>query len=259
MSDDRNGLFGIKSFFKGWRQAPLLEGAAKPEKKELPPTHRKNTSKINTPGGEILVENYYPPEFINELFIDNGICMFSRGNLERQKRALVKVGETDGGNIIVGIRDRTLVSFIGIHHPFERERWGKAHFEWLMEVGAIEVSRNFRDCGLAHSMLEAAFSEHYYDDKIVLTTGLSWHWDLEGTGMDKMEYRMFGARLFGRFGFHEVETDEPNVAMDQANILLVREGKKVTHEQKMEFASLLFTNDWERTIRAKGAGPKPES
>jgi len=151
--------------------------------------------------------------------------------------------------VTVGIREDRLVSYIGIHRPSERERWGKPAFPWLYELGAIEVSRNYRRMGLAEAMLEVSFDDPYYDDKIVLTTGFTWHWDLEGTGIDKALYRLLGIELFGRYGFMEMGTDEPNVTMDSSNLFLVRLGKDVSFSRYQKFASLLFSNDWEAMLR----------
>ena len=213
------------------------------------PQPRKNTREIDTARGTILVENYCSPEKLRELGVDDGICMFSRHDPKRQLKSLLMVSETEGGNVVVGTHEDRLVSFIGTHYPTERERWGKPGYPWLYELGAIEVSRNYRKMGLAEAMLSVAFDDPFYDDKIVLTTGFTWHWDLEATGMDKMQYRALGIDLFGRYGFMEMATDEPNVTMDSANLFLVRLGKDTSFSRYQRFASLQFANEWEAMLR----------
>jgi acetoin utilization protein AcuA len=237
-------------FMSGWDRPLRLAEVGEPEvevEAEVPP--KKNTKTLATKKGSIDLENYYTAEKLEELAVDDGIMMFSRNDPERQKRALVNVSRSDGGNVIVGVREDVLVSYIGMHRPSERERWGKPSYPWLYELGAIEVSRNYRRIGLAEAMLDMTFDDPFYDDKIILTTGFTWHWDLEGTGMDKTQYRSLGIELFARYGFMEMGTDEPNVTMDASNLFLARLGKSVSFSRYQKFASLLFSNDWEAMLR----------
>lgn len=220
-----------------------------PDTGETSAAPKKNEATIETSRGAIHLENYYPADELESLTVDDGIRMFSRHNPERQKTALVKVARLEGGNIIAGTTDKLLVSYIGIHHPSERERWGKPEYPWLYELGAIEVSRNFRELGLAERMLELAFDDSFYDGKIMITTAFTWHWDLEGTGMDKMQYRELFINLATKFNFIEMATDEPNITMDSANLFLVRLGKNVSFSRYQRFASLLFSNEWEAMLR----------
>lgn len=226
------------------------EAGAEKEKGEEECKPKKNVRVVETPsGGKITIENYYPAERLEKLSIDDGICMFSRNNPERQKGVLTTVSRLEGSNVICGVDEGKIVSYIAILHPSEAERWGKPSYPWLFELGAIEVSRNYRRTGLAGAMLGVAFDDHFYDDKIVFATGFTWHWDLEETGLDKLGYREVGAKLFSRYGFTEMSTDEPNVAMDSANLFLVRIGKDVSFERYHQFSRLLFTNEWEAMLR----------
>ncbi len=228
----------------------VLDGEAhESEREEQAAPPKKNELDIDSPKGIISLENYYPAEKLEQLTVDPGIRMFSRNNPDRQKKALVKVARLEGGNVIAGIVDDLLVSYIGMHHPSERERWGKPGYPWLFELGAIEVSRNYREIGLAENMLQLTFDDPFYDDKVVLTTAFTWHWDLEGTGMDKMRYRELFIHLAEKFSFIEMATDEPNVTMDSANLFLVRLGKNVSFSNYQKFAGLLFSNDWEAMLR----------
>jgi len=210
---------------------------------------RKNARELETSRGAIHLENYFPAERLKAITIDDGIRMFSRNNPERQRKALVKVAGLEGGNVVAGFAEDLLVSYVGIHHPSERERWGKPGYDWLFELGAIEVSRNFRELGLAEAMLGVAFDDPFYDDKIMLTTAFTWHWDLEATGMDKMQYRQLFLHLAAMYGFIEMATDEPNISMDASNLFLVRLGKNASFSRYQRFASLLYSNEWEAMLR----------
>lgn len=237
---------GKPPFMGGWEHM-----AARGSEEDDAPSREssKNTRTIQAGKEPITIENYCSAEKLEKLKIDDGICMFSRHKPERQKASLVAVSRIAGGNVISCTTEDLLVAYIGIHHPSKRERWGKPEYSWLYELGAIEVSRNYRKLGLAENMLDVAFDDPFYDDKIVLTTGFTWHWDLEGTGMNKMEYRNLGINLFGRYGFMEMATDEPNVAMDSANLFLVRLGKDASFTRYQKFATLLFANEWEAMLR----------
>lgn len=248
--DEGSGVAGRersgKPPFFGFSGAVPETGAA-PEKEGARP--RKYERDLDTPGGKTHVENYCPAETVEALAVDDGICMFSRNNPERQRRALVNVARSEHGNVVASECDAKLVGYIGVHHPSERERWGKAGHEWLFELGAIEVSRNYRHMGLSVEMMHAAWDDPFYDDKVVITTAFTWHWDLDGTGLNKLEYRDWFTGLAGRFGFMEMATDEPNVTMDSANLFMVRLGKETSFSRYQEFASMLYVNDWESMLR----------
>jgi len=250
LAEKEEGPPGTPPFFSGLER-PLPggpgDGAARGEDVSPEPVEREKV--LETPSGTVAVRNYARADVIEGLEVDGGICMFSRHNPERQKAALVNVSRTDGGNVISATSGNVLAAYIGIHRPSERERWGKPGHDWLYELGAIEVSRNYRRMGLAEAMLEVAFGDPFYDDKIVLTTGFTWHWDLEETGMNKMEYHDFGVKLMGAYGFMEMATDEPNIAMDSANLFMVRIGTRASFSRYQEFASLLFANEWEAMLR----------
>lgn len=242
-------LMGKPPFIGGFERMHTPDEAAPVEEQGAAALARKNTREVETPQGAIQIENYCPADKLDELTVDEGIRMFSRNNPERQKTALVNVARLEGGNIIAGIKDNLLVSYVGIHHPSERERWGKPGYDWLHELGAIEVSRNFRELGLSKAMLDLSFDDPFYDDKIVLTTAFTWHWDLEATGMDKMQYRQLFLHLAAKYGFIEMATDEPNITMDSANLFLVRLGKDSSFSRYQRFASLLYANEWEAMFR----------
>lgn len=233
-------FFGLESIGPDARGKKAVPVAAEP---------RKNTATIECEQGQLLVENYCGPEKLEALEVDEGILMFSRHDPERQKRALVNVASSEGGNVVAATLGKTLVGYIGVHHPSDEERWGKPGYPWLYELGAIEVSRAYRQAGVALSLMHAAWDDPFYDDKVVISTAFVWHWDLEGTGMNKIEYRELFIELAGRFGFMEMATDDPNISMDSANLFLVRLGKATTFSQYQRFASMLFSNEWEAMLR----------
>jgi acetoin utilization protein AcuA len=97
-------------------------------------------------------------------------------------------------------------------YPDPDDRWS-ALGELMYEMGAVEVSRNFRSLQLAGRILEATMNEDFFEDKITYMCGFSWHWDLEGSGMNAVQYRQMMMKLYSRVGFREVYTNEPNITL----------------------------------------------
>ena len=97
---------------------------------------------------------------------------------------------------------------------------------------AIEVSAHWRRLGIAHQLLSLTLEHDVVEEMILVGLGLSWHWDIKGSGLSAFGYRLLLRKVFEPYGFFECIMDEPNVRMDPANLLLVRIGKRVEQEVK---------------------------
>jgi len=148
----------------------------------------------------------------------------------------------DGAEVIVG--------YAVIAKPDPQERWGKAGVPELWELAIIEVARQWRQRGIGRKLLRACFADGAFDDRIVLATAYAWHWDLEGAGLSKTEYRALLSRLFDFEGFKPFETDEPNVLEDPANRFFVRIGPRVDPEAYAKFVALLDAGSRKRAEAA---------
>jgi GNAT superfamily N-acetyltransferase len=91
----------------------------------------------------------------------------------------------------------------------------------------IQVSSNWRGLGIAHQLLAFTLELGVLEDVIFFGMGLSWHWDTEGLGLSPHRYREMLKALFATQGFIEYQTNEPNIRMEPANIMLGRIGKRV--------------------------------
>ena len=95
--------------------------------------------------------------------------------------------------------------------------------------------------GIARQLLSLTLEHPVVEEMILIAVGLSWHWDLKGSGLSPFRYRSLLAHILEPYHFFEFLTDEPNVEMDPDNILLVRIGKRVELEvmdqlfQRMRF------------------------
>lgn len=108
---------------------------------------------------------------------------------------------------------------------------------------AVEVSASRRRRGLARQMLGLALEQDCIEDCIIIGLGLSWHWDIEGSGLTRFGYRTMIEQLFAYHGFAEYLTAEGNISMDPANIFLGRLGRRVDDGTMNLFFQRLLQSD----------------
>lgn len=204
---------------------------------------------LDTPRGQIYFHRHLPPERLAQMQVDEGLGIFFRYNIQRQKETLLKIARMDYGNIIVAHTAADLIVGYVTMHPIDpNERWNvlnqPAQPPTVYEFGAIEVSRDWRGLGLSIRLMQAAFdNEKWLDDKIVISVEFSWHWDYEEAGLNKFAYRKMLAKVIGSAGFQQLDTDEPNVLMDSANMFMVRIGPAVEPTVLQKFFALLHKNN----------------
>lgn len=143
----------------------------------------------------------------------------------------------EGRLVLARFGEGMIVGYVVIAKPDRRERWGKAGVPDLWELAIIEVARGWRQRRVGRKLLDACFADGAFEDRLVLATAYAWHWDLEGTGLSKAEYRALLSRFFGSVGFKPLETDEPNVQEDPANRFFVRIGSRVNPEAYAQFVA----------------------
>lgn len=200
---------------------------------------------VATPKGTVRLEEHATPERVLALELDSGLGVFPQyRSILHNKRFLARVAGLDGGNLVLSTRDGLVVGYCALGYAGPDSRWGRAG-GLLYELGSIEVSRNWRRLGLARAMVALALEGDWVEDKILYLTGFAWHWDLESTGLPKHQYRNMLTSLFLPFGFRPFYTNEPNVSLDPANILLARMGQRVSFEARELFMEILFGKDGE--------------
>lgn len=197
-----------------------------------------------TSRGLVYVQNYCSAEFISCLDIDGGFGAIVPQ--EKLRSLLLEVASLPGGNVIAAYVDPfLLVGYVLMAKPQPvvwqgktyRRRWEKS--EVLYELGSIEVSRNFRELGVAGKMVGVLCADDL-EDRIVIALELPWHWDVYQTEMDKWRYRNMMVDLLSAAGFVEMRTDDPEVNYDQASVFMARIGSRVSPKDVGQFDSLLF-------------------
>jgi hypothetical protein len=94
-----------------------------------------------------------------------------------------------------------------------------------------------------HQLLSLALEFETVEESLIVGLGLSWHWDDEGLGMSRFDYREMVARLFAAHGFAEYLTSEPNIRLDPANILVARLGRRIDGENMNRFFQQLLRSE----------------
>ena len=202
---------------------------------------------------EILIDPL--PEVIEQSTVASGMGILYRYHPESTQRladGFPRFAQTTDGRLVLArAMNHLIVGYALIARPDPRERWGDPGAPEIWELGMIEVARGWRGRGIGRQLLQACLADGRYDDRIVLATAYSWHWDLEGTQLSKTEYRTVLLQLFGSEGFRQLATNEPNVQEDPANRLLARIGPRVTPEARARFLNLLQADPPRATALAK--------
>lgn len=193
---------------------------------------------LNTPKGLVIVKGPVPPEELAELTMNEGLSAFRPP--QRQHKALIDIASMEQGMIFAAIHGEEIVGYCTFHPPDEFERWGQANIPELIELGGLEVSPQWRGCGLAQAILETAFAGDRFEKNIVIATEYCWHWDLKGTGLPVFKYRQMMEKLLRTVGMYPLGTDDPEICSHPANMLAVRVGSKVPSDAFIAFEALRY-------------------
>jgi GNAT superfamily N-acetyltransferase len=190
---------------------------------------------------EVLVDP--ASEIINQSRIAPGMGILYRYHPDSGQRlaeGFPRFAQTADGRLVLARTMKGLtVGYALIARPDPRERWSHPSAPEVRELGMIEVARGWRKRGIGRRLLEACFADGAHDERIVLATAYSWHWDLKGTGLSKAAYREFLSRFFASAGFMRFATNEPNIQEDPANQLFGRIGPRVNRDALARFLVLL--------------------
>lgn len=196
---------------------------------------------LETPNGMVSICPRCPPGFFVNLKLDSGLGNFSHYSSIIQKlEVFEKVSSGKDGRVALALSKGNIVAgYLACWYPDQSERWSKLG-ELMYEMGAVEVSRNFRHMHLAQKMISSVLADDFFEDKIAYMNGFSWHWDLDGSGLTMAQYRNMMMRLLKVHGFQEFYTNEPNIALREENIFMAHVGSRVSSEDRQKFRNLRF-------------------
>lgn len=194
------------------------------------------TKQLTTDRGTVIVERSVSQVSLESLAMDEGLDNFR--NPGRQKEALSHVAGLPEGLVYIARWENKIVGYVLFHYPHEYSRWNR--HPRILELGAIEISRNWQRRGLAKALLGEAFKNYSLEEYVVITTEFHWHWDLKTSGLDVWQYRDMLKKLFGAVGFKRRHTDDPEILEHQANMLMVRVGRNVSKTHSDMFDDLTY-------------------
>jgi GNAT superfamily N-acetyltransferase len=179
-------------------------------------------STFETAAGSLILHSFCPPSLVTSLKAERGLHAFARVP-EREHQLLLGIAERP--DCALALAYTSTGEIVGQVTLAPADAWwqGVANTYEL----AMEVSSSWRRLGIARQLLSLTLEHPVVEEMILVAVGLSWHWDLKGSGLSPFCYRSLLAHIPEPFYFFECLTDEPNVAMDPANNLLVRIGKRV--------------------------------
>ncbi|MFD2640272.1 GNAT family N-acetyltransferase [Piscibacillus salipiscarius] len=202
--------------------------------------HPKNYHKqeINKNGKTIIVEGPLNSEELSNYYFDEGLTAFRPP--KKQFEAIKSIADFPEGRIMIARDGDKIVGYATYLHPDPLERWSAIKMDDLLELGAIEVSNDYRGLGIGSSILKVSMLDEQMENYIVITTEYYWHWDMESTRLNVWQYRKLMETMMGYGGLKPMTTDDPEIISHPANCLLVRIGKNVTDESIKTFDSLRF-------------------
>ncbi len=193
-------------------------------------------STFETAAGSLILHSCCPPSLVTSLQADRGLHAFTHIP-EREHHLLLGIAERPDCALTLAYTPTGEI--VGQVTLAPADAWWQG-VPNIYEL-AMEVSAPWRRLGIARQLLSLTLEHPVVEEMILVAVGLSWHWDLKGSGLSPYRYRLLLAHILEPYHFFECLTDEPNVGMDPANILLVRIGQRVEQEvlnqlfQRMRF------------------------
>jgi acetoin utilization protein AcuA len=196
---------------------------------------------IYTDRGVVIVEGPVSSQRVRQFRMCEGLCKFRQPR--EQHLALMDIADLPEGQVYIAHHQDTIIGYVTFHYP-EFERWAQSGMECLLELGAIEVSRAWRQCGVSVGLIQIPFDTDIMEDKIIVSVECYWFWDLQGTDLAPFQYRKLMENLMGKSGFVTKQTDDPDICSHPANLLSVRIGSHVSEDDCYKFETLRYKSKW---------------
>ena len=205
-------------------------------------TYAQHEILLSTALGELRIRSFCTPDEIRQLSFDRQFGTHAHyRSLYTKRESLERKAEQPDTSVVLAIADsRRIVGFGVLAYPDPEERWAKLEPNLMMEVNAIEVSREWRSKKIARGIVQMLSVHPMIENKVFYFVGYSWTWDLDGNRMTAQQYRLMMARLFEPFGFEEYQTNEPNICLKPENIFMARIGERISTEAQNRFKWLRF-------------------
>ncbi|MCG7332249.1 GNAT family N-acetyltransferase [Salinicoccus roseus] len=193
-----------------------------------------------TENHSFILEGPLTTKELSAFTFDDGLDAF-RPPIE-QFEAIKEIAELEEGRILIVREGDHIIGYVTYLHPDPMERWSDGNLPYIMELGAIEISLDYRSFGLGKRLLSLSMQDAFMENYIIITTEYYWHWDLKNSGLDVYEYKDLMIRLMASVGFEVFQTNDPEITGHPANTLMARIGRNIKEEQMMAFDKLRFKN-----------------
>jgi len=205
-------------------------------------TYAQHEIFVSTTLGELRIRSFCTPDEIRQFSFDHQFGTHAHyRSLYTKRESLERKAEQPDTSVVLAIADsKRIVGFGVLAYPDPEERWAQLEPNLMMEVNAIEVSREWRSKKVARGIVQMMNVHPKIEDKVAYFVGYSWTWDLDGNRMTAQQYRQMMAHLFEPFGFEEYQTNEPNICLKSENIFMARIGENVSKELQNQFKWLRF-------------------
>jgi acetoin utilization protein AcuA len=205
-------------------------------------TYAQHEIFVSTALGELRIRSFCTPDEIRQFSFDRQFGTHAHyRSLYTKRESLERKAELPDTSVVLAIADsKRIVGFGVLAYPDPEERWASLAPNLMMEVNAIEVSREWRSKKVARGIVQMMNVHPKIEDKVAYFVGYSWTWDLDGNRMTAQQYRQMMSHLFEPFGFEEYQTNEPNICLKPENIFMARIGQNVSNELQTQFKWLRF-------------------
>ncbi len=195
--------------------------------------------RLETRKGRLLLRAWVLPEDLPSLQPCPDLAILPRR--EGDRRALLRRLATrrDLGVVAAEAPTGETVALLLFANPEGRFAGVPGVYEML----AVEVAGSWQGQGVGTGLLSFALEDPFLDQVVLITYAVRWHLETARRGLASPETGKALRRALARAGFEEVPTDDPEVATDPANALLVRYGPSVPPEVRQAFAARLFARD----------------
>ncbi|MCX6023738.1 MAG: hypothetical protein NTZ05_18805, partial [Chloroflexi bacterium] len=138
---------------------------------------------LATSRGDIAIFSHATEQMIADLAVDNGFGAVFRASRAREE--FTRIARREDGNVLLAVATPgVIMGYLLLERPIPvawqqrvmHQRW--AECEAIVELAAMEVSRNFRRLRVAEGMLRVVAADPGLQDKIVIATALRRYWDL---------------------------------------------------------------------------------
>ncbi|GEQ00122.1 GNAT family N-acetyltransferase [Staphylococcus arlettae] len=189
---------------------------------------------------EYIIEGPVSKAQLDLMSFDQGLTAFRYP--DEQFEAIKEICTLDEGRIFILKQQSHIIGYVTFHYPDPLERWSTGELEYLIELGAIEISLPYRKLHLGKELIQTSLASDEIEDYIILTTEYYWHWDLKNSGLDVYEYKKLMQKLMGYGNLEIFATDDPEITSHPANCLMARIGSRITIDQLQAFDDIRFMN-----------------